>query len=344
MSSSPSKSQRVPAARHRGTEQRRAPAGQPAQRRRRDNDEPHSGDEVSPHLPVTPRHVGNSEKDDVASDMPAPTRRRDNKKPRREDDLPTDLPAVQRRTGNSGPKKDDVAADTPGPRGRRSNNTRRAGDVPEDSIPQPPSRKSNSKSRLRAGLKLQTRRDDLDAQPPSGQSRTCEGRDCAFRTALLQETAVRKRNEKDLESTKKLLDEARAQIKELNQGKERKQEAQQVKLSLAEQKRRNKLDAAERERQHKGEARREERAHKLALEALKTPEERIAEQEARQAKLKLATGVVKMAGKCAVEAHRTHSETRREGARDSGSRTTARRPTTAPSPASRPTPKHQHRE
>lgn len=276
--------------------------------------------------------------------MPAPTRHRDNKRTRREDDLPTDLPAVQRRTGNSGLKKDNLAADTPGPRGRRSNNTRRAGDVSEEPIPQPPSRKSNSKSRLTAALKSQTRRDDLDAQPRSGQSGTCEGRDCEFRTALLRETAVRKRNEKDLESTKKLLDEARAQIQELNQGKQRKQEARQVKLSLAEQKRRDKLDVAERERQHKGEARREEREHKLALEALKTPEERIAEQEAKQAKLKLATNVANMAGKCAVEAHRTHSDTRREGARDSGSRTTVRRPTTAPSPASRPTPKYRYRE
>ena len=205
--------------------------------------------------------------------------------------------------------------------------------------------------------------------PSGSRVLTCDGNCVWSRKAK----AGLDRKDQELATIKQLLEDARYEIRQLKRGTEAKNEAMQAKSFAADQKRRDKkealqeknsgteqrrqdrIEAGRRKRQDELEAKREQRKHNLELEQLKTPEERMAERDAKLQKAKMAGSLVGSVGNLLAEAHKAHSQVQdmqaqtaarrraqREEATSSGqSPATSRRPTESTArPQHRPAPSH----
>ena len=324
MSSSTSGEQpRIPAAGTPGAVKRRTPPPRPAQLPHQDNNEPHAevilperSNTLSPPIDRSP----SSERRRAPAGGNPPLSKDGNSKPRGLDDLPQRLAPAP---GNGDPEKRRIPMPRSNqPRYKENSNPHDEVELQRDSMAWPPSPRKPllPHSRVAAALKARVR--SSGQEPPSGNPGAwhCNGTNCEWRTNYNEAKGGLDLKEKELVATKKMLDEARAEIQKLRakekQNKQRdrdqaKQEARQFKLFADEQKRRDKRDAETRKRQDIFEEKRAKRAHELAMEELKTDEERAAERDATLKKAELAVNVAAMAGGLALEAQRTHSESQR---------------------------------
>jgi hypothetical protein len=185
-----------------------------------------------------------------------------------------------------------------------------------------PRQKNPSRAGAALAMKARVRGNQQDLNPNGPRTDRCDG-SCEWSRKAKAELH---RKDKELTDTKRLLEDARDEIKKLrmsadlkklsmqtksvaaDQKRLDKKDAAQTRSSALERKRKEKMDADRRKREEQLEAKREQREHERKMDEMKTPEERAAERDAKHQKVMMAGNLASTAGSLLVEAHKANSQ------------------------------------